>query len=142
MPTTAIASLTEHECRELLDTVTVGRLLFTQRALPAIQPVRFATTDGHILLPVEEGSWADKLHDVLVAFAADDIGPGTYTGRSVLVHGTARLVNRPNRQLRLTIERITGQRVTLTGPHTCAHLAAHESSSCSTRSKAHRASGR
>ncbi|WP_051580633.1 pyridoxamine 5'-phosphate oxidase family protein [Pseudonocardia acaciae] len=113
MPTTDIDILTEHDCMALLRTASVGRLLFTEDALPAIRPVNFTVTDHRILVPATEGSWAGRLDGVLVAFTADHINPDN-TGWSVLAHGTARLVVDPDRALRITIERVTGRRVALT----------------------------
>lgn len=114
MPRDEIDGLTDSDCLTLLATVSIGRLLFTENALPAIRPVTFTTNDGQILIAVTEGSWANRLHGVLVAFAADHICPETRAGWGVLVHGTARLITDPRRALSVTIERVTGQHLVLT----------------------------
>lgn len=114
MPTTDLDMLSARDCRTLLRTVTLGRLLFTENALPAIRPVTFTITDNQILMPSTAGSWAEKLHHVLVAFEADEINPDTHIGWSVLAHGTARHISTPRPALSMAIERISGLRLSLT----------------------------
>ena len=114
MPTAHIDTLSERDCLTLLGTVNMGRLLFTENALPAFRPVNFTAADGRILIPATEGSWADRLHRVLVAFAVDEINPETRTGWAVLAHGTANLVTHPRRALSVAIERVAGQHLVLT----------------------------
>ncbi|MBO0851857.1 MAG: pyridoxamine 5'-phosphate oxidase family protein [Pseudonocardia sp.] len=116
MPTTDIDTLSERDCLTLLGTVDLGRLLFTENALPAIRPVNFTITDGRIVIPATEGSWADRLHGVLVAFVVDEINSETNTGWAVLVHGTAHLVTHPQRVLTVGVERVAGQHLALTRP--------------------------
>lgn len=114
MPSTDFENLTEHDCLALLGSVSIGRLLFTENALPAVRTVRFTTADHRIVLRATEGSWADRLDGTLVAFTADQINPDTQTGWTVLVHGTARRTTHPHPELSVIIERITGQHLTLT----------------------------
>jgi nitroimidazol reductase NimA-like FMN-containing flavoprotein (pyridoxamine 5'-phosphate oxidase superfamily) len=49
-------ALDDAECRRLLATVAVGRLGFTDGALPAILPVPFAVHEGHVVIPARAGS--------------------------------------------------------------------------------------
>jgi nitroimidazol reductase NimA-like FMN-containing flavoprotein (pyridoxamine 5'-phosphate oxidase superfamily) len=48
--------LQESESRSLLTTAPIGRLAFTEGALPAIQPVRFVVVDHQIIIPTRMGS--------------------------------------------------------------------------------------
>lgn len=48
------------ECLSLLRTVPVGRIVFTECALPAIQPVNF-TLDGASLSESDENELAEEL---------------------------------------------------------------------------------
>lgn len=81
----------------LLGSVALGRIVFTVRALPAIRPVNHVLDAGHIIIRTHSGaavvSDADTDHGVVVAYEADDIDPVTHLGWSVVVTGTAYLVN-------------------------------------------------
>lgn len=85
--------LDEEECRRLLGTAVLGRLAFTEGALPAIQPVHFALLGGTVVIPTRPGSkvTAAAAHTV-VAFEVDDFDPVRRTGWSVTVVGPSRLV--------------------------------------------------
>jgi uncharacterized protein len=54
-----IQDLTASECLDCLATVRVGRVGLTIRALPAIRPVRFALTAGHVVFRARTNS---RLH--------------------------------------------------------------------------------
>jgi len=84
------------EALRLLAGVPVGRLIFTVNAMPAIRPMNFALVDGLILLrTAADTTVARKVHDVIVAFEADELDPATSSGWSVTVTGRARLVTEP-----------------------------------------------
>ncbi|GAA4622067.1 pyridoxamine 5'-phosphate oxidase family protein [Actinoallomurus vinaceus] len=81
------------ECLRLLETVPVGRIVFTDRALPAVQPVNFAVSGGDIIIRTAPGSkLAAAARDAVVAFEADDLDPVSGSGWSVVVTGQARVV--------------------------------------------------
>jgi uncharacterized protein len=85
--------LTEDECRHLLGTVPLGRVVFTDRALPAIQPVSFALSDGEVIILTAAGSkLAEATRNAIVAFETDDFDPEIAEGWSVVVIGHARVV--------------------------------------------------
>lgn len=86
-----VETLGEAECLRLLGTVPVGRVVYTEHALPAVLPVAFETApDGRLLLAVRrDSSTARALDGTVVAFQADVLDPVTRTGWSVLVHGRA-----------------------------------------------------
>lgn len=66
------------DCRRLLARATIGRIAFTDRAMPAIAavPCRLLGPD-EVLLAVPAGSrTAQALHDAVVAFQVDDLEGG------------------------------------------------------------------
>ncbi|MEU6238717.1 pyridoxamine 5'-phosphate oxidase family protein [Kitasatospora sp. NPDC047058] len=92
-----VETLGEAECLRLLSTVPVGRVVYTEHALPAVLPVAFEVApDGRLLLAVRRGSTtARALDGTVVAFQADELDLVTRTGWSVLVHGRAEVVREP-----------------------------------------------
>mgnify|MGYP001024768955 FL=1 len=82
----------------LLGTVSIGRIVFTQHALPTIRPVNHVVDHGAIVIRTHEGAALTsrtRLTDgpgVVVAYEADSIDPVTHLGWSVVVTGYARLV--------------------------------------------------
>ncbi|MGD9530462.1 pyridoxamine 5'-phosphate oxidase family protein [Pseudonocardia sp.] len=131
----ALEPIPRSRCLELLVTVPIGRVVFTEDALPAVHPVNFAlagedvivrTAAGHKLTAARRGD--------LLAFQADHIDPETRTGWSVLVIGRASEVTdvdelvaaidlsrrpwapgRGGHVIRIAGERITGRRLVLGG---------------------------
>ncbi|MFF2042051.1 pyridoxamine 5'-phosphate oxidase family protein [Kitasatospora sp. NPDC058170] len=89
-----VETLGEAECLRLLSTVPVGRVVYTEHALPAVLPVSFqVAADGRLLLAVRRLSTTARCLDgTVVAFQADLLDPATRTGWSVLVHGRADVV--------------------------------------------------
>jgi uncharacterized protein len=84
------------ESFRLLAGVPVGRLIFTSNALPTVRPMNFALVDGLIVLRTAVGTTiARTVHDMIVAFEADDLDPATCSGWSVTVTGRAALVTNP-----------------------------------------------
>jgi len=81
------------ECLRLLTTVSIGRVIFTDRALPDVVLVNFVFHNGMIVLPAAKGSkLSTAVRNVIVAFEVDDFDLQTWTGWSVTVLGRARLV--------------------------------------------------
>ncbi|GII92119.1 pyridoxamine 5'-phosphate oxidase family protein [Sinosporangium siamense] len=96
--------LTRTECVELLSSVPVGRIVFTDRALPAVQPVNFLVVDGHIVIRTGQGSkLAAAARDAVVAFEVDEFDAAMWTGWSVTVIGHARAVVDPQEVARLSL---------------------------------------
>jgi uncharacterized protein len=86
--------LTERECRDLLSKATIGRIVFTDRALPAIQPVNFVISRGEVIIRTTSGSkLAAAAQGAVVAFEADDFDTTARAGWSVVVIGHARVVS-------------------------------------------------
>ncbi|WP_030176498.1 pyridoxamine 5'-phosphate oxidase family protein [Spirillospora albida] len=82
------------ECLELLRTAAVGRVVYTDQALPAIQPVNYAMDgDRALVIRTAPGSKLNAaLRGAIVAFEIDEIDPATRAGWSVTVVGPARAV--------------------------------------------------
>lgn len=81
------------DCIALMGSVPVGRVVFTDRALPAIQPVSFVLDGDDVIIATSPGSkLAAATRGAIVAFETDSFGPGSRTGWSVTVIGQARTV--------------------------------------------------
>ncbi|MEU2563207.1 pyridoxamine 5'-phosphate oxidase family protein [Streptomyces longispororuber] len=89
------------EALRLLGSVSLGRVVFTQHALPTIRPVNHLVDGGDIVIRTHEGSalTSRTRHSagsgVVVAYEADAIDPVRHLGWSVVVTGYARLVTDP-----------------------------------------------
>lgn len=80
--------LTEEECRELLGKVPLGRIVFTDRALPAVQPVNFVLSQGNVIIRTTAGSkLAAAARNAVVAFEVDQFDADACKGWSVVVVG-------------------------------------------------------
>jgi hypothetical protein len=88
--------LDEAECLDLLSTAAVGRVCFTEGALPAIQPVSFRLDGGEILIRTRSGSKvAAASRGAVLAFEVDEFRIPDRTGWNVTVVGPSRLIRDP-----------------------------------------------
>jgi len=91
----ALEQLNRSEALKLLGSVSLGRLVFTHQALPAVRPVNHLVVSESIIVRATQGaaitSAADR-NGVVVAYEADEIDSDTRLGWSVIVVGTARLM--------------------------------------------------
>jgi hypothetical protein len=113
-----LTELDRAESLALLSSVSLGRIVFTRDALPAIRPVNHALIDGHLVIRTHEGAAvaaATSGQGAVVAYEADAIDPDTHLGWSVVVTGTARLVTAPDTLARY--ERILTPWVSTTMEH-------------------------
>jgi uncharacterized protein len=90
--TNELETLDFRECLALLRTQAVGRLIFTEQALPAIRVVNYRVHHGQIALRLGRSPWVPRLDRTVVAFEVDDIDQAAHTGWSVVAIGKARLV--------------------------------------------------
>ncbi|WP_454791467.1 pyridoxamine 5'-phosphate oxidase family protein [Mycolicibacterium lutetiense] len=82
--------LTRRECLDLLEGVRVGRLVFTEDALPAVQPVNFRVWHDDVVIRVAGGPKLIAATDhQVVAFEADELDADLRTGWSVTIVGHA-----------------------------------------------------
>ena len=85
--------LSDDECRRLLPSVAIGRVVFTDQALPAVQPVRFAVDDDAVVIRQAAGArWAARVGDAVIAFQVDDIDPLNGRGWTVTAVGRGEYV--------------------------------------------------
>lgn len=84
------------ECLRLLATASVGRVVFTTRALPAVEPVRFVLEDDRIVFRTWNGTPIVTMpRGTVVAFQVDALENATGIAWSVTVVGTARTLDEP-----------------------------------------------
>ncbi|MBG0816536.1 pyridoxamine 5'-phosphate oxidase family protein [Planomonospora sp. ID82291] len=94
--------LSYEECMSLLGSCPIGRIVFTDRALPAVQPVNFCLDGEEIVIRTTVGSkLAAATRQTVVAFEVDEFDPVMRTGWSVTVVGHARAVEDPAEVVRL-----------------------------------------
>lgn len=80
-------------CLALLTSVPIGRVVYTDQALPAVTPVNFVLVGDEVTILTASGSaLAAAVRGAVVAFQADRIDPATRTGWSVTIVGRAHLV--------------------------------------------------
>ena len=86
----ALEELNRRQCLDRLETVRVGRLVFTENALPAVQPVNFRVSREDVVIRVAGGpKLAAATQNQVVAFETDELDPDLRTGWSVTVVGHA-----------------------------------------------------
>ncbi|HUR23174.1 MAG TPA: pyridoxamine 5'-phosphate oxidase family protein [Acidimicrobiales bacterium] len=89
--------LSRGECLRLLTQSRVGRVVVTDRALPAAFPVNFAVLDEDVVFQTTTGSKLEAAEgEEVMAFEVDDIDPVRRSGWSVLVQGLARVISDPD----------------------------------------------
>jgi nitroimidazol reductase NimA-like FMN-containing flavoprotein (pyridoxamine 5'-phosphate oxidase superfamily) len=90
--------LTAAESWRLLGSVSLGRIVFTQHAMPAIRPVNHLVDNQTVIIRSHLGAaivGRAAGDGTVVCYEADDIDPVRHTGWSVIVTGMARLVRDP-----------------------------------------------
>ena len=84
----------------LLGSVSLGRIVFTARALPAIRPVTHLVDGDHVIIRTDRNaSIISELRaraGTVVAYEADTIDTAEHLGWSVIVVGVAHRVIRPD----------------------------------------------
>ena len=91
--------LIPEECWQLLRGTSVGRIVFTMNALPAIRPVNHLIDGATIVIRSHLGAAITghaSRDGAVVCYEADDIDPVRHTGWSVIATGMARLVRDPD----------------------------------------------
>lgn len=86
------------EALRLLGSVSLGRIVFTHQALPAVRPVNHLMDGEDIIVQLHDGATLASIvaptqaTGVVVAYEADVIDPETHIGWSVVVTGYAHRV--------------------------------------------------
>lgn len=88
-----LVALSREQCLRLMATAPVGRIIYTRRAMPAVELVNF-TIDGRdiVIRTAPSGKLLAAISGAVVAFEADDFDPATRSGWSVTAVGHAREV--------------------------------------------------
>ena len=93
MGTRKLEALPREESLRLLGSVSVGRLVFTHLALPAIRPVNHVVDGDQVVIRAYVGTAIDTAvgnnSGMVVAYEADIIDPHTHLGWSVIIVGRA-----------------------------------------------------
>jgi nitroimidazol reductase NimA-like FMN-containing flavoprotein (pyridoxamine 5'-phosphate oxidase superfamily) len=85
--------LDREQSLELLQQAPVGRLIFTERALPAVQPVEFRWWRGDVVIRIADPVLLNAASgNRIVAFETDEMDADLHRGWSVTVVGHAHVV--------------------------------------------------
>jgi uncharacterized protein len=94
--TSSLSVLSRGECLRLLAIAPIGRIVFTQNALPAVRVVNFVLHGDDVVIRIAEGGkLLAAVRQAVVAFEADDVDVFAGSGWSVTVIGHAREVTEP-----------------------------------------------
>ena len=94
-----LEQLSVPESMRLLASVSLGRVAFTVRALPAIRPVNHLVDGDYIIIRTGSGTpiTSEVRAGTIVAYEADVIDPVEHVGWSVIVVGAAHQVTDPDK---------------------------------------------
>lgn len=96
-----LQQLDVNRCYELLGTDNVGRIVYTDGAMPAITPINYVLDGHHVVFRTKAGSRLARAVDgAVVAFEVDQLDRSTRTGWSVVVTGVARALGEGSDQRR------------------------------------------
>jgi Pyridoxamine 5'-phosphate oxidase len=86
--------LSRAEALRRLGSVPFGRVVYTQRALPAIRAVNHVVLDGRVVICADEGTAIVGAggDGAVVAYEAGEISQAERAGWSVMITGLARIV--------------------------------------------------
>lgn len=89
------------EALRLLASVSYGRVVFSQNALPAIRPVNHLVDEGQVIIRTRltaaiSAAARPENASTVVAYEADKIDPQRRTGWSVVVTGLAHTITDPD----------------------------------------------
>lgn len=98
----SLVMLPRSACLAMLANEKVGRVVYTEDALPAVQPVTYALQGDAVVFCTSADTHLAKAarHSVL-AFEIDGLDSGTRTGWSVIVTGQPTLVTEPVERARI-----------------------------------------
>jgi nitroimidazol reductase NimA-like FMN-containing flavoprotein (pyridoxamine 5'-phosphate oxidase superfamily) len=88
-----LEALDREQSLELLQQARVGRLIFTEHALPAVQPVEFRWWRGGVVIRIADpGMLSAASGNRIVAFETDELDANLHHGWSVTVIGHAHVI--------------------------------------------------
>ena len=92
----ALEQLSRDDCLRLMASVSVGRIIYTRQALPAVELVNFVLDCGDIVIRTDGGGkLAAATEHSVVGFEADRLDADQQAGWSVTVIGQSREVTDP-----------------------------------------------
>lgn len=95
-PANGLSVLSEEQCRELLVTAEIGRVIISISALPAAFPVTYRLVGDAIVFRTAPGTKLTAAVDqAVVGFEVDEPDPRTRSGWSVLVVGSSHVISDP-----------------------------------------------
>ena len=98
----ALEQLPKDECLRLMASMPIGRIVYTRRALPAVDLVNFAIDRSDIAIRTAPGGkLAAAAHGTVAAFEADALDPGHQAGWSITAIGPSCEVTDPGELDRL-----------------------------------------
>ena len=144
--TNGLEVIAPNACLNLLGSARVGRIAYTDQALPAVQPVTYLLHDGALLIRAGSGSkLGSAIDQSVIAFQVDDLDPDSYTGWAVMVVGQAGVVSDPaelhefgklslrpwftageDQFIRISIDMIDGRRIPTDAPPQDAATLSHD----------------
>ncbi|MFF3575241.1 PEP-utilizing enzyme [Nocardia jiangxiensis] len=96
-----LIALDSNECPALLAGVSLGRVLYTRDALPAVRPVNHVVRDGEIIIGAGATPWLTDMvrarDKAVLGYQADQIDQASHRGWTVRVVGYARIIDDPDR---------------------------------------------
>lgn len=96
-----LRELPRDECMALLREKSLGRVAYTDHALPAITPINYVLDGDTVVFRTATGTrLADGTRDAVVAFEVDETDEVTHEGWSVVVVGVASQITRASDSLR------------------------------------------
>lgn len=93
-------NMSRADCLLLLGRMSLGRVAFSERALPAIRTVGYTLVGSSLVLSPGSEQLARHLDGQVIAFEVDEIDPADNSGWSVVVTGDARLLRHPGELMR------------------------------------------
>ncbi len=96
MDKSGLEVLSESDCFALLATAPIGRIVYSDRALPVIVPVNY-TVDGDdvVIRTGRRSRLATHAAGHVIAFEVDEIDAASHSGWSVVLTGFLQLVEDP-----------------------------------------------
>ncbi|WP_133907180.1 pyridoxamine 5'-phosphate oxidase family protein [Actinophytocola oryzae] len=88
-------SVTKEEALGLLGSVPYGRVVFTDRALPAVRPVNHVVDDGAVIMRTHTGAAVLRTVGQVVGYEADLVDDAPTLVWSVVVIGKVEIEDRP-----------------------------------------------
>lgn len=89
------------QCLGLLESRVIGRVAFIDDGVPQVLPVNYRFHEGMVVFRTDYGALLDAVHLSATAFEVDAFDADYRTGWSVVVHGKAEEVWRPEELARL-----------------------------------------